>query len=384
MGKIKILMVLGNTGRGGAQTFAMNILRSIDRSKFQIDFIVNEIFDNGYTYEMRSLGSRIYVIPYYRVYNHFKYLKVFGHILENNSYNIVHGNVSSSAIVYLKCAKKHGCVTILHSHSSGYRGNLFEVFIKRMYTLEAKKQADYWFACSEQAALRLFGKGYEMQSNYHYIPNAIQTSRFLFNPVVRDMIRERIGITDDIPLYGHIGSFTAPKNHMFLLEVFKKIHLLQPNSKFILIGDGELRHHILEKIKKLGLSDSMVLTGNIANANQYMMAVDTMIFPSLFEGFPISVLEAEASGLNIVLSDTITNEVFLTKTVHPLSLTLTSDEWAKVAISSNESKIDRLKCNQVVSESNYNVKNSVKMLSSLYEKMINNNTTLRHNRGKYK
>ncbi len=369
-------MVLGNTGRGGAQTFAVNVLRSIDRERFQIDFVVNAVLENGYTDEIRKLGSAIYTIPYYKVYNHGKYKKAFIDVLQSKKYDIVHGNVSSSAVVYLKIAKKFGCATIVHSHSAGYRGNGIEVFIKKIYTVGAKRYANYWFACSDKAAIRLFGKKYMQYDKYYCVPNAIQACRFKYDPLISKKIRASIGVSDDTPLFGHIGSFTAPKNHEFLLDVFHEIHNKEPMSKLVLIGDGELRTKIEAKIIDYRLQDSIVMTGNIANANEYMMAIDEMIFPSLFEGFPISVLEAEATGTCIILSDTITKEVYLTDSVHPVSLNLSVLEWANISLENLNKEIDRLECNRIISETKYNIDNSVGLLSVLYEEMANNQSAL--------
>ncbi len=369
MKKISILMVLGNTGRGGAQTFAVNVLRAIDRKKYHIDFVVNEAVEDGYTDEIRKLGGEIYIIPYYRVYNHRQYVNAWKNILKTKKYDIVHGNVSSSAVVYLKCAKKYGCATIAHSHSAGYRGNKIEMAIKRIFTFGAKYQADYWFACSDKAALRLFGKKYLEYEKYYYVPNAILTSKFKYDANTRKRIRKLMGIDDDTYLFGHIGSFTAPKNHIFLLEIFKEILNKKDNAKLVLIGDGELHNQIISKINELGIQDNVVLTGNIANANEYMMAIDEMIFPSLFEGFPISVLEAQATGAQVLLSDTITNEVFLTENIYPISLAFSAEQWAKIALEKCKAEINKSKSNKIISETIYNVENSIKILSELYIEM---------------
>ena len=177
--KIRILMVLGNTGRGGAQTYAMNVLRNIDRDRFHIDFAVNYVYENGYTDEIRELESEILVIPKFKGINYGEYIRTFNSILINGKYDIVHGHVSSSASLYLRLAKEHGCKTIAHSHSAGYRGNAAEQVIKKMFTTGAKRYADYWFGCSRLAAERMFGKDYEKSPKYYDIPNAIISSRYL-------------------------------------------------------------------------------------------------------------------------------------------------------------------------------------------------------------
>ena len=367
MPKIKVLMVLGNTGRGGAQTFAVNVLRMIDREKFQIDFAANEILDNGYTQEIYELGSHIFTIPFFKVYNWASYIDAWHKILETNHYDIVHGHVSSSASIYLKEAKKFGCKTIAHSHSAGYRGNRFEQTVKRLFTIDAKKQADYWFACSKPAAVRMFGKDYLKYEHYYDIPNAIIAENYLFDDERRNKIRNELGVKPNQKVYGHVGSFTAPKNHLFLLEVFFSILQIDTQAILVLAGDGELKNEIRSKINKLAIEDKVLLVGNVGNVNEYMMAMDAMIFPSLFEGFPVTILEAQATGLSILLSDTITHEVFLTECVNPLSLKKGIEEWRDKSIDLHSE--NRIAMNEIIGSSKYDMRNCVKKLMDLYSEM---------------
>lgn len=368
MGKIQILMVLGNTGRGGAQTFAMNVLRMIDREKYQVDFAVNEIRENGYTEEIYELGSKIHVIPFFKGYNWRSYIEAWRKLLTENHYDIIHGHVSSSASIYLKEAKRHGCRTIVHSHSAGYRGNEIEQQIKKVFTLGAKKQADYWFACSKPAAERVFGKDYSQYERYYDIPNAIIAENYLFDIDKRNKIRTMLGVKEEVKIYGHVGSFTAPKNHDFLLEVFSAILVADPQAILVLCGEGERKAEIQEKARTLGIADKIILTGNVGNVHEYMMAMDVMIFPSFFEGFPITVLEAQATGLPIVLSDNITNEVFLTDCVYPLPLQVGAVEWASKCIEVRNT--NRQEQNTIIASSKYNMRNCVEKIESIYQKMM--------------
>lgn len=368
MRKTKVLMVLGNTGRGGAQTFAINVLRLINKQKYQIDFVANEIKENGYTQEIYNLGSKIHIIPFFNGYNWVSYVRAWDKLLKENYYDIVHGHVSSSASIYLKEARKFGCKTIVHSHSAGYRGNKFEQAVKKIFTLGAKKQADYWFACSKPAAERLFGYDYDKYEHYYDIPNAIIVEDYLFNEKIRNRIRKELGLSSEQKLYGHVGSFTSPKNHMFLIEIFMNILKNDSSSKLILAGDGELRSAIEAKVTELNIKESVYLLGNVGNVNEYMMAMDAMIFPSLFEGFPVAVLEAQAAGLPIALSNTITNEVYLTECVHPLSLDLAPEGWATELL--RFQSMDRVAENAIIAKSRYNMRNCVEEIETIYQKIM--------------
>lgn len=368
MKKTSVLMVLGNTGRGGAQTFAMNLLRMIDKEKYQIDFAVNEIRKNGYTQEMYKLGSKIYEIPFFKGYNWGTYVKTWDRLLSEHHYDIVHGHVSSSASIYLKEARRHGCKTIAHSHSAGYRGNWIERQVKKVFTVGVKSQADYWFACSKLAAERLFGQNYANYAHYYDIPNAIIADNYLFCEESRNLIRSQNGINFEQRVYGHVGSFTAPKNHEFLLEVFSRIAANDPKAVLVICGDGERESEIQARIESLKISEKVLLVGNVANVNEYMMAMDAMIFPSFFEGFPVTILEAQAAGLPIVLSDTITDEVFLTDCIHPMSLSSGAEAWASKAMKLKSG--NRVSMNAHISASKYNMKNCVEQIENIYCEMV--------------
>ena len=366
--RIKILMVLGNTGRGGAQTYAMNVLRNIDCTRFCIDFAVTERRDNGYETEMEQLGSHIHIIPKFKGSNYRHYIKAVDAILARGEYDIVHGHVSSSAVLYLKQAKKYGCATVVHSHSAGYRGSFAEQVIKYVFTVGAKWYADYWFGCSALAAKRLFGSNYSKHPNYYDIPNAIITDRYLYNEEIRETVRKELGIRADTVLYGHVGSFSAPKNHRFLIEIFAQLHKQQGDkAAFILLGEGPLKDQIEEAIRSCGLTEKVIFTGNVGNVNEYLMAMDAMIFPSLFEGFPVTLLEAQAAGLYTLASDTITKEANLTDCVVSLPLSQGAAQWAQAA-----QKIpvrNRAEVNQQIADSVFNMRTSIEKLMELYTQM---------------
>lgn len=364
--RIKILMVLGNTSRCGAQTFAVNILKGIDKSQFQIDFAVYNSPPNGYGEEIISLGSKIHIIPQYKVFNQLYYESKFAEVCKD--YDIVHGHVSSTASIYLKVAKRNGCKTIVHSHSAGYRGNAVMRFIKKLYTKSAKKYADRWFACSDLAAERLFGNEHRNNVKYYSIPNAIDVSLYRFDKDCRYRIRERLCIDQNAFVCGHVGSLTTPKNHKFLLDVFKEILNKNKQSKLILCGDGILMSSIKNYAEQLGVSNSVIFTGNVPNVNEYLMAMDVFLFPSVFEGFPTVTIEAQSAGLFVVASDRITREVSLTSNIMYISLESSALAWSEEIL--NLKKVDRYEANDLISQTRYNLEHSIKDISIIYREML--------------
>ena len=368
MKQICILMVLGSTEMGGAQMFILNLMRNLDRERFQVDVVVNkEVKDGGIGDELRALGCRIYLLPYFKVYNYISFVRRWKRFLGGHHYDIVHGHATNSASVYLKIAKEAGCVTIAHSHSAGYRGNGVEQLVKRYFAHRIGPVADYWFACSDKAAERLYGREFRIYERYYSIPNAINAEDYRYDIDKAKAFRRQLGVADNELLCGHVGSFTVPKNHGFLLDIFAEVLKQRTDARLVCCGAGELMAQVREKAEALGIMDKMILTGNVMNVNDYLMAMDIMVFPSLFEGFPIAVIEAEAAGLPVVMSDVITKEVDLTDLVHRHALSDSADIWAKTICCIKTGQ--RTEYNKVIADSEYNMQSCVKLITSLYEEM---------------
>lgn len=361
-------MVLGNTRRGGTQAFIMNILRNIDREQFQIDFAVNLDFDGGWGPEMRSLGSSIYIMPVFKVYNWIGFARSWKDFLSEHHYDIIHGHTTNSAGIYLNIAQKHGCKTIAHVHSTGFRGNVVERITKRLFSRLTKKYADYWFACSPQAADMLYGKECKTYPRYYEMPNAIDVKRYKFDTTIREQIRNNLGLNEGTFLCGHVGTFSTPKNHTHTLRVFKEILKQKPASKLLLIGEGYLRDDIYSQARDLGVLDKIIFKCNLGNVNEHLMAMDLFIFPSLFEGFGMVSLEAQATGLNVIQSDTVPKETLLTDCVKPLSLALSPAEWALEGLRMKAS--NRLIANKGIEITKYNLQSTVELITRLYNEMI--------------
>lgn len=371
MSKIRILMVLGNTGRGGSQSYVINILRNIDRRIFDIDFAVYEDKPNGYGDEIRKNNCQIHIIPKFNGINYLSCIKIWKKIYKSTHYDIIHGHATNAAFIYLKLAKEMGLKTIIHSHSAGYRGNKYEQWIKSIVSYFGRRYADYWFACSEKAAIKLYGNQFLKYRHYYCLPNAIEVSKYKFNPMIRESIRRNLNISDDVFVIGHVGSFSGPKNHKFLIDIFNK--LTQTNTDYILLlcGDGPLQRDIYNKIENLGLSSKVIITGNIPNVEEYMMAMDVMVFPSIFEGLPVSVVEAQATGLPLIISDTITNEISITDLIKVRSLDDNIDAWCETITTTP--LVNREIYNDIVLNSAFSIKDSINEIQSLYLQLVNNN-----------
>lgn len=326
---IRILQVLAEMNRGGAETMIMNLYRHIDRAKIQFDFIVHTQKECAFDDEIEQLGGRIYRIPRYTGKNHFNYIKAWKVFFINHpEYRLIHGHVRSTATIYLLIARKYGLKTIVHSHSTASRGNITHRIIKRIMQFPIKYIADYMFACSIEAGRWLFGKNFNEDNRFILLKNAIDIDRYLYNEGVRKSVRKEFNIDNKFVL-GHIGSFSYPKNHKFLIDVFYEVKKVKNDAVLMLVGDGDLLLDIKNKVNGLGLEDSVIFTGLRSDVHELLQSMDLLVFPSIFEGLPVTLIEAQAAGLKSYISDSITNDIMITELIEKIPLDSGAISWAK-------------------------------------------------------
>lgn len=362
---IRVLQVIGIMNRGGAETMIMNLYRNIDRNKVQFDFVENENDGAFFDDEIRSLGGNIYHCPRFTGKNILAYKKWWREFFDKHKeYKIVHGHIGSTAAFYLKEAKKHGIVTIAHSHNTDGKNRKQALY--NIFSYPTRHIADYLFMCSKQAGIDRYGEKAAADPNRaFFFPNSIDTEAFCFKENIRNRKREELGISDKELLIGHVGRFADQKNHAFLLDVFQKITSLEPNAKLILVGDGDLRSDIEKKIASLGLDKKVILTGNRSDVGELMMTMDVLAFPSKYEGLPVTLVEAQCSGLPCVISDTVPSDAILIKDrVKVCSLGESASSWAETVLHCNYT--DRVSCAEKVREAGFDIKESAKWLEDFY------------------
>lgn len=320
MEPIRVLHNIASLHFGGSQAFVMNIYNNIDRTKVQFDFVVTPEEKIDLYSQVEQLGGRVYVCPKYTGKNHFAYCKWWNDFFtEHPEYHVIHGHVRSTASIYLKIAKKHGLITIAHSHSTS-NGSGISAFVKDAMQFPIRNTADYLFACSDKAGVWLYGRKVLTQPNYRTIPNGIDLKRFAFNAEKRQQMRKELGIAESTFVVGHVGRITTPKNHKFLIELFTEYYKKNSDSKLLLVGDGELREAVEQQCILLGVRDAVVMAGSKTNTEDYYQVMDVFVFPSLWEGLGIVAIEAQASGLPCLVSDNVPNEALLCSYVEAISL----------------------------------------------------------------
>lgn len=327
---IRVLQVIGVMNRGGAETMIMNIYRTIDREKVQFDFVENSFEEAVFDEEIKVLGGKIYRCPHFNGKNYFQY-KLWWKKFWNehaSEYQIVHGHIGSTASIYLDIAQKHGVYTIAHSHNTNGK-NDFKQMAYNLLSLKTRYVSDSLFACSVQAGIDRYGKMFKKKEGI-VLNNAIDTNLYEYNEGIRHIIRREIGIEEDVCLIGNVSRFMTQKNHTFLLDIFAEYLKINGNSKLLLVGDGELRTEIEEKINNLGIQDHTILTGVRSDVNRIMQAIDVFVMPSLYEGLPVTMVEAQTSGVKCLISDKVPDECILIKNlVSIMKLANTPKEWAE-------------------------------------------------------
>ena len=324
MNPIRILHVVTYMGRGGLETMIMNYYRHIDRSKVQFDFLVHRDFRADYDDEIESMGGIIYrlprLVPWSRRYN----VSLNHFFSAHPEYRIVHVHQDCLSSVILKVAQKHGVpVRIAHSHNNNQEKNL-KYPIKLYYMRQIPGYATELFACGRNAGDWMFGG-----LPYRILNNAIDTQKYVFSPDVRNQMRDALNIDEDTLVIGNVGRLYQQKNHTFLLDIFAELKQMHPNALLMLVGDGPLSEELQTKAHALGINDSIIFTGVRSDVHALMQAMDVFVFPSLFEGLPVTLIEAQAASLPCLISSSIPIECRKTDLVTPISLTRNPADWAR-------------------------------------------------------
>lgn len=339
---VRVLHVLGNTNLGGAESRIMDLYRHTDRNRVQFDFLVHSGEEGFYEKEIRELGGRIFRVPRFRIYNYFSYRKALKEFFqEHHEFALIQGHMTSTAAIYLPIAKKAGVKkTAAHARSAGVDKGLKGIMTRFLRRNLADK-ADYLFTCSELAGISVYGEKAVQEGKTIFIPNAIDCAGFTFDPEKRKKMREELGLTDAL-IIGHVGRFHYAKNHEYLIRVFAKLckmgtraygstaeHGADQNYHLILLGEGPLMEATRKLAEELGVADRVHFLGNHKNIADYYQAMDYFVYPSRYEGMPGTIVEAQASGLPCLMSDTICREVIVTELVETMSIEEEPKIWAE-------------------------------------------------------
>lgn len=355
---IRILHCVVKLGRGGAETLIMNIYRNIKREQIQFDFLTS--IDGDYEEEIKNLGGRIYKIPYITEVGPIKYSKqVYNFFKQHGEYKIVHSHMDRMSGLIMREAKRANVpVRIAHSHSTQCSGGFAVRLIKKYYS-GYLGNASCYFACSEAAAEFMF-----KDSNIKILKNGIECEKFIYNAGLRKKLREQLNCQNKFVI-GHVGRFSEPKNHDFLIDIFNGIHEKYHDSELVLIGQGSLQKKIEKKVKSLGLDDCVHFMGSCSNVNEWLNTFDVFLFPSLYEGLGIAAVEAQANGLKCVLSTGVPQVVDISGNIEFLSLRESVEKWAEKVLEF-KSGYERRDMQESINNAGYDIRLTAKYLEEFY------------------
>jgi len=329
--KIRVLQILDTLNMGsGVASVVLSYYRSIEKiqdsgSRIVFDFMVNEEVEKEIKDELERNGSKVFLMPPLQIKYYWSYKQELRKFFkEHKEYQIVHGHVPNAAAFYLRAAKKAGVpVRIIHSHNSQGADRVWKQIRNRILSKIGIWYANQYMACGEKAARYLYGKD---SSNVSLLNNVVDTKRFCYKEEVRQKIRAEMDVTEKFVM-GHVGRFCYQKNQKFLIRVLAEICKREPDVCLLLIGEGEERKEVERLIEELHLKKAVKLLGVLSNVEDYMQAMDVFLLPSRYEGVPVSILEAQATGLPCVISDGVTREMETEYTDY-IELSQTVEKWS--------------------------------------------------------
>lgn len=366
-GKIKVLQFPIANSFGGITHYALDNWKWMNKDKFQCDFAtMSKKLD--FADEVLATGSKIHYISCYAEENEKKFIDEVNKILDEG-YDVVHLHTKQwkSFLMEQVCLERNVPKIIVHSHST--RCDALDIAKREWETKEHNRvkqefntalATDFW-ACSNEAAEWLFGKQIPHE-RICIMKNAIEVEKFAYDEKIRKAVRKKLGL-DDMFVVGHVGRLAYPKNQEFLIEVFAEVYKENSNMVLLLVGEGELEEELKRKAKELGLEKNINFMGKRADTNILYQAMDLFVMPSRFEGFPITLLEAQTSGLKCLASTNVSEEIKVTDNIEFLDLEI--EKWTKriLQYSKGYERIDQC---AVIREAGYSIKEQIKEIERLY------------------
>lgn len=351
---IRVFIIGMSTDKGGVESYIQNLCSNL--SDLEYEFV--------YCWPIIKIGNKEWICPKNR-HNYLNYCNFWKKFYRENAFDVVYYNtcdvVSIDQLIFAKNAGVS--VRIIHAHNTGnqqsinQKMSLFHRISEKMSRNNIHKYATHFFACSKVAGDWMFDN-----RDYKIIKNGINISKYHFNPKWHTQCRERIG-SEDGKLIGYIGRLDPQKNPLFAIKIVEEMTHQNPTAKFVMIGDGELASEVKFKIKEHGLEDNVILTGAVDNVYEWMSAIDCLIMPSLFEGLPFVLVEAQAAGLRCIVSSNVSEEANITGLVEYMDLEDGAAKWAEKALVACDSQRENV--DQQLIEAGYSIQATADIVSKI-------------------
>jgi glycosyltransferase involved in cell wall biosynthesis len=386
---IRVLEVVFLMGSGGIESYLLNILRRVDRQRFQVDLLVHALHNSSepHLQELEKLGCRIIRCPDPRKFllTPWRYIQAFKKaIAVHGPYDVIHSHAAPIDGAILHLARQAGIpnrivtchssppLSQIHNHKPGPE-NLLRRFYHKLSNLWVAQHATLGLGVSSLAAEYMFGSNWQKDDRWRVLFCGFDLQPFK-QSVDNLALRQELGIPPNAFVVGNVGRFNYQKNHKFLVEVASEAIRQDRNIYFLLIGDGELRTEIEQQIQALGLTQHFIFAGLRSDVPQLMLgAMDAFLVPSWFEGLPLVLLEAQAAGLPCIFTRSLAHELdTITPLIHRLDLSETPKKWAAAILQSRQTRaeIDRKSVLQAFEQSSFNVDVAAHQLFELYEQEV--------------
>ncbi len=354
----KVLELFGEPiSSGGQESVVSNIVSHMDLDGLHIDYLTPYYCDSDrHRKVVEDRGGNVFQLnqEFKPGANRFPLAEPLNAFFREHLYDVVHIHSGSTTFlaVAAKAAKNGGAkIVIVHSHSGVEEMRMKNRLIRRASSILMRRYVDVYCACSREARLAKYVPS--IWKKVIQVNNGIDLARFRFNEEIRDDMRQKRGISKDAMILGHIGRFCHEKNHSFLLRVFEQIVKREPESILVLVGEGETGDAVHAQVREKGLDDCVLFAGKVDNPEDYLQMMDALVFPSRFEGMPVVLIEAQASGLPIVASDAVTEQVRVVDAFRCLSLDESLERWADAVLESRE--LDRSCGTRILKERGFDI-----------------------------
>lgn len=360
MKKKKVLIVGLTSGVGGVETFICNVVKNLDFNYIDLEFLMHQELNSKYINELSNINYKMNMVSGVKN-NPIKFVIDLVKFFKNNKYDVVHLNeCDSTFFIYvfpLLFSKK--TKLIVHSHNGDSKTKKIHMIMKKIQ----ERRTDVKWACSEIAANWMFN-----DKNVTIIHNGIDLNNYKFSLEKRKKIRKELQIDDDCLVIVSIARFHAQKNHEKILSIFEKYWKKNKKSYLLLVGEGEEKNKIFSLSKSLECNSNIKFLGIRNDIPSIMCASDLLLMPSLFEGLPFVIVEAQACSLQVLMSDTVSKESKLTDLVEDYPLDSSDEDWANKINQMLIKKIDRSNNNYQweIAKKGYDIKAVSKLIESEY------------------
>ena len=360
--KIKRILIISTVGLqlDGITSVITSYLEAMNRSDMEIYVAGTINIQQSIQKRLEAMGCWVVNLPNRQIET-FKYFFVLQKFIYTHQIDVVHAHGNSATLaIEMIAAWMGGCgKRIAHSHNTKSDHPKADKLLRPVFNLFYTDA----LTCGKDAGKWLFG-----MKPYTILRNGRDINRYNYDETLRKKMRLRYGLTDQLAI-GHVGGFVPQKNHEFAVAVYRKILIMRPDAKLFFVGDGPLRA-VMEATCS-DFRENIIFTGNMECISEFLQAMDGMILPSLFEGFPLVTIEWQINGLPSILSASITQECVLTDFTKQLSLERSASEWASIIINMAEKqdrKENALMGKKNICKSGYNISESTNILRQIYLK----------------